>query len=135
MRNETKFYGQLAAAHTGVFINYDIEPFLNTYGQKATDSAYPHDRSPLPLNLYFTWLSPTEDAFWRQMMQQSVDYLRTVAIKEGIWDETGTAYPNYALSTYGGDRLYGSKNAARLRSVKASVDPTGVMDLTGGFVI
>ncbi|KAL9608862.1 MAG: hypothetical protein Q9167_006327 [Letrouitia subvulpina] len=131
--NETTFYGALSAQHSGVFINYDIEPFLRTYGQKTTDSAYPHAKSPLPLNLYFTWTLPTEDAFWRGKMQQSVDLLTAVAKREGIWDPELTAYPNYALSTYSGNQLYGTANAARLRKVKAAVDPQGVMDLTGGF--
>ncbi|KAI4157890.1 MAG: hypothetical protein LQ342_007925 [Letrouitia transgressa] len=131
--NETKFYGALAAAHSGVYISYDVEPFLKTYGKKTTDSAYPHAKSPLPLNLYFTWTLPAEDAFWRGKMQQSVDLLTAVAKREGIWDPELTAYPNYALSTYSGNQLYGSANAARLRKVKAAVDPQGVMDLTGGF--
>lgn len=131
--NETKFYGALAASHSGVYISYDVEPFLKNYGQKATDSAYPHAKSPLPLNLYFTWTLPTEDAFWRGKMQQSVDFLTAVAKREGIWDPELTAYPNYALSTYSGNQLYGSANTARLRKVKAAVDPRGVMDLTGGF--
>ena len=133
--NETKVYGLLAATHTGVYISYDVEPFLSTYGQKATDSAYPHSNSPLPLNLYFTWLSPLEDAFWRGKMQQSVDYLKGVAQQEGIYNPDFTAYPNYALSTYNANQLYGSANAARLRGIRANVDPQGVMDLTGGFTI
>lgn len=66
-------------------------------------------------------------------MQQSVDTLTAVAKREGIFDADLTAYPNYALSTYGGDQLYGAANAARLRKVKVEVDPQGVMDLTGGF--
>ena len=133
IRNETTFYGALASLHTGVYVSYDVEPFDKNYGQKATDSAYPHAKSPLPLNLYFTWLSPTEDAFWRGGMQQSVDTMIAVAKREGIYDAELTAYPNYALSTYGGDQLYGPANAARLRGIKAQVDPQGVMDLTGGF--
>lgn len=135
MQNESKHYGALAVAHLGVFIDYDVEPFLRNYGQYATDSAYPHANSPLPLNLYFTWLLPTEDKFWRGAMQTSVDTLVAVAKSEGIYDESLTAYPNYALSTYKGDQLYGSANAARLRKIKAEVDPNGVMDLTGGFAL
>lgn len=138
VRNETKFYNALAAAHTGTFISYDIEPFLPTYGSKAVpdaDSAFPHTSSPLPLNLDFNWLSPAEDTFWRTKMQQSVDYLTAVAKREGIYDASLTAYPNYALSTYTGDQLFGPTNAARLRNIKAAVDPQGVMDLTGGFKI
>lgn len=133
--NETKTYGKAAAKNSGVFINYDIEPFLKTYGQNATDSAYPHDKSPLPLDLYFTWTNPAEDAFWRGKMQTSVDTLTAVAKQEGIYDADLPAYPNYALSTYTGDQIYGSVNAGRLREIKAAVDPQGVMDLTGGFTL
>ncbi|KAL6717473.1 hypothetical protein ACLMJK_005388 [Lecanora helva] len=135
VQNETDHYSKLAGLHSGVYISYDVEPFLSTYGQKATDSAYPHGESPLPLDLYFTWESPAEDNFWRGAMQQSVDTLTAVAKREGILNPASTAYPNYALSTYSGSQLYGSTNAARLRKVKADVDPNGVMDLTGGFTL
>lgn len=133
--NESTFYGNLAALHSAVFISYDVEPFLKSYGQLATDSAYPHGNSPLPLNLYFAWTLPTEDAFWRARLQDSVDHLLAVAKAEGIYSSDLTAYPNYALSTYKGDQLYGATNAARLRAIKAQVDPEGVMDLTGGFTL
>lgn len=68
-------------------------------------------------------------------MQQSVDTLKAVALAEGIYNEDSTAYPNYALGSYKGEQLYGAANAARLRGIKASVDPNGVMDLTGGFTL
>lgn len=140
--NETDFYGKISLAHSGVYISYDCEPLLKGYGDKATDSAYPHSASPLPLFLYFTWTSPTEDAFWLGRMQASIDYLKSVAVREGIYagetpgkEETLVAYPNYAPKTYKGAQLYGSKNAERLRKIKADVDPMGVMDLTGGFTL
>jgi hypothetical protein len=133
--NETSFYGDIALSHEGVFVSYDIEPFLKTYGSKATDSAYPHDKSPLPLNLFFAWTLPNEDAYWQAAIQTSVNHLLDVAKVEGIFDADLTAYPNYAISTYTGDQLYGPTNAARLRAIKAQVDPEGVMDLTGGFTL
>lgn len=133
--NETTFYGKLALLHTGVFVSYDIEPFLKSYGAKSTDSAYPHSDSPLSLNLYFTWTLPIEDAYWRGIMQNSVNHLLAVAKAEGIYAVDMTVYPNYALSTYGGDQLYGAANAARLRAIKAHVDPAGVMELAGGFTL
>lgn len=37
--------------HGGEMVSYDIEPFLTSYGKLATDSAYPHDQSPLPVCL------------------------------------------------------------------------------------
>lgn len=63
-----------------------------------------------------------------------MDKLTAVAKQEGIWDADLTAYPNYALSTYGGEQLYGA-NVGRLRAVRQSVDPDGVMELSGVFTI
>ena len=37
------------ALNGGVMTSYDIEPFDPTYGNLSTDSAYPHDQSPLPV--------------------------------------------------------------------------------------
>ncbi|KAF5872628.1 putative fad binding domain-containing protein [Botrytis fragariae] len=132
--NESSFYGALAILHSGTFISYDIEPFTD-YGRYATDSAFPHASSPLPLNLYFAWTLPIEDAFWRGIMQQSIDHLTEVAKREGIYSEDQYAYPNYALSTYGGAQLYGPTNAARLRAIQTKYDPNGVMLLADGFNI
>ncbi|CCG85154.1 Predicted protein [Taphrina deformans PYCC 5710] len=131
--NETKHYSGLARKHGASLLSYDIEPF-GKYGQYAVDSAFPHASSPLPLNLYFAWssLDAGEDAFWRAQMQTSIDTLTQVAMDEGIY-AADPAYPNYALSTYSGAQLYGETNAARLRDIKAAVDPDGVMDLAGGF--
>lgn len=38
-------------AHHGVQINFDIEPFVK-YGKFATDSAFPHKSSPLPVRSF-----------------------------------------------------------------------------------
>ncbi|KAK6600126.1 putative FAD dependent oxidoreductase [Botrytis cinerea] len=132
--NESSFYGALAILHGGTFLSYDVEPFTD-YGRYATDSAFPHANSPLPLNLYFAWTLQSQDAFWRGVMQQSIDHLTEVAKREGIFSEDQYAYPNYALSTYGGAQLYGPTNAARLREIQSKYDPNGVMLLAGGFNI
>ena len=78
---------------------------------------------------------PAEDALWRGYIQDSVNQLLAVAKAEGIYSPDMTAYPNYALSTYTGNQLYGAANAAKLRAIRVQVDPTGVMDLTGGFTL
>ncbi|PQE07599.1 hypothetical protein CJF30_00007344 [Rutstroemia sp. NJR-2017a BBW] len=132
--NESSFYGSLAILRGGTFLSYDIEPFGN-YGQYATDSAFPHGNSPLPLNLYYSWTLSTDDAYWRGIIQQSIDHLTEVAKAEGIYSEETPAYPNYALSTYSGSQIYGAKNAARLRDIREKYDPDGVMLLAGGFNI
>jgi len=36
------------ALHSGITASYDIEPFTK-YGEFATESAYPHKHSPLPV--------------------------------------------------------------------------------------
>lgn len=132
--NESSFYGELALLHSGILLSYDVEPFLN-YGQYATESAYPHSNSPLPLNLYFSWSLALEDTYWRGIMQQSINYLTEVAKAEGIYDPEMYVYPNYALDTYTGAQLYGPTNSARLRAIQSQYDPTGIMLLAGGFSI
>jgi FAD/FMN-containing dehydrogenase len=134
VHNESVYYSALALSHTGLILSYDIEPFLN-YGQYATDSAFPHANSPLPLNLYYSWLLSDDDSYWRGMIQQSINHLTDVAKAEGIYSEDIYAYPNYALDTYTGEQLYGPTNAARLRTIQAQYDPDGVMQLAGGFTI
>lgn len=68
-------------------------------------------------------------------MVNAISELREVARQEGIFDESSAIYPNYAIAGTTADQLYGSVNAARLRSIKASVDPNSVMNLAGGFDI
>ncbi|KAB8297807.1 hypothetical protein EYC80_001605 [Monilinia laxa] len=131
--NESIFYGTLAALHSGTFLSYDIESFAK-YGKYATDSAFPHTNSPLPLNLYFAWELESQDAFWRGIMQQSIDHLIEIAKAEGIYS-TDPVYPNYALSTYSGPQIYGPTNAARLREIQDKYDPDRIMLLAGGFNI
>lgn len=132
--NESTYYGDLSILHGGSLLSYDVEPFI-AYGQHATDSAFPHANSPLPLNLYFAWSDASQDAFWRGIMQQSINHLIDVAKAEGIYNADMYAYPNYALDTYTGEQLYGPTNAARLRSIRGEIDPSNIMLLSGGFTI
>lgn len=67
-------------------------------------------------------------------MKQSIAQLKQVAISEGIYRETYTAYPNYAISTNTAEEVYGA-NTARLRAIRESIDPTRIMDFAGGFVL
>lgn len=68
-------------------------------------------------------------------MVNAISELREVARQQGIFDESSAVYPNYAIAGTTAEELYGSVNAARLRAIKASVDPNDVMGLTGGFDI
>lgn len=130
--NESTFYGNLAILHGGILLSYDLEPFQK-YGIYAINSAFPHADSPLPLNLYYARSTESDDAFWRGIMQQSIDHLTEVAKAEGIYTDA-PAYPNYALDTYSGEQLYGATNATRLRTIQEEYDPSGIMgQLAGGF--
>ncbi|PMD33149.1 FAD-binding domain-containing protein [Hyaloscypha variabilis F] len=122
---------ELAILNGGILLSYDLEPFQR-YGEHATDSAFPHADSPLPLNLYYAWSLESEDAFWRGLIPQSIDHLTDVAKAKGIGSEP-PVYLNYALDTYSGDQLYGATNAARLLSIQQEYDPNSVMKLAGGF--
>ncbi|KAK4131573.1 FAD-binding domain-containing protein [Trichocladium antarcticum] len=134
VQKEAKELGRRGVRHGATTISYDIEPFV-AYGQHATESAFPHADSPLPLNLYFAWLSPAEDEWWHARMRESVQRLKQIAIEEGIYRDSFTSYPNYAIAGTTADELYGAGNAARLRSIRDRIDPDRVMDLAGGFSI
>ncbi|KAM7192112.1 hypothetical protein V8F33_008537 [Rhypophila sp. PSN 637] len=124
------------ALHGGIVASFDIEPFTN-YGEHATESAYPHHASPIPLNVYFSWLTKSEDAWWWARMRQSINNITAQAKAEGIYvdAEAQPAYPNYSLFDEPVENMYGPTNAARLRALRQRYDPNRVMDLAGGFDI
>ncbi|KXX82951.1 Bifunctional solanapyrone synthase [Madurella mycetomatis] len=134
VKHEANELGRIASLHSGTALSFDIEPFTQ-YSEHATESAFPHDDSPLPLNLYFAWANPAEDEWWHARMRQTIDTLKQVAIEEGIYKDTYTHYPNYAISGTTADELYGPQNAVRLRTIRDQIDPNRVMDLAGGFDI
>ena len=68
-------------------------------------------------------------------MRGSLDRLKTVAASEGIYNDTFTQYPNYALFDTTAEELYGKENAGRLGKIRDAVDPDRIMDLAGGFAI
>ncbi|KAK3372682.1 hypothetical protein B0H63DRAFT_551550, partial [Podospora didyma] len=134
IRNETVAFYSIAAQHPGTTASFDVGPFTK-FGQFATDSAFPHANSPLPLNIYFTWLLPSEDQFWYGQIRDLVARLKAVATAEGIFEKGVASYPNYALANTTAEELYGSVNAAKLRLVRLRIDPFRIMDLAGGFSI
>ncbi|KAK0612259.1 hypothetical protein B0T14DRAFT_531861 [Immersiella caudata] len=134
IKEECDRLGDLMLLHSGITVSYDIEPFTK-YGQFGTESAYPHGHSPLPLNLYFSWLNEWDDDFWHAQMRASIERMKKVAIEDGIYDDSFTQYPNYALSGATAEDIYGEENAARLRDIRWRIDPERVMDLAGGFDI
>lgn len=138
--NETKFWGAKLSIDTGLFISYDVEPFrpnIFSVSDTHTESAYPPSRSAglLPLNLYYAWSFEISDDVFHDAIRQSAAHLYNVAVGQGQSDIVGAAvYPNYAIFDTPVESMYGS-NVARLKQIKASVDPDNVMALAGGFKI
>ncbi|PBK95430.1 FAD dependent oxidoreductase [Armillaria gallica] len=138
--NETKFWGAKLSLDTGLFISYDVEPFrpnIFSVSDTHTESAYPPSRSAglLPLNLYYAWSFEISDDVFHDAIRQSAAHLYNVAVGQGQSDIVGAAvYPNYAIFDTPVESMYGS-NVARLKQIKASVDPDNVMALAGGFKI
>jgi FAD/FMN-containing dehydrogenase len=85
------------------------------------------------LNLYFSWFKERDDDFWHAQMRASIERLKQVAIEDGIYDDSFTQYPNYALAPAAAADLYGKDNAARLVDIRRRIDPDGIMNMTGGF--
>ncbi|KAK3301730.1 uncharacterized protein B0T15DRAFT_423539 [Chaetomium strumarium] len=134
VRAEAEDIGKVSALHGGTSVSFDIEPFTQ-YGRHATDSAFPHGDSLLPLNWNFAWTNPAEDEWWYARIRQSVETLKQVASEEGIYNDTFAEYSNYALSDTTAQALYGPRNARRLQAIRNQIDPDRVMDLAGGFEI
>ncbi|KAK0505193.1 hypothetical protein EDD18DRAFT_1061398 [Armillaria luteobubalina] len=141
--NETKARSFFAAGEpidTGLFISYDVEPFrpnIFSVSDTPSASAYPPSRSAglLPLNLYYAWSFEISDDIFHDAIRQSAAHLYSVAVGQGQSGIVGAAvYPNYAIYDTPVESLYGS-NVARLKQIKASVDPDNVMALAGGFKI
>ncbi|KAG7446652.1 FAD-binding domain-containing protein [Guyanagaster necrorhizus] len=138
--NETTFWGARLGFDSGLFISYDVEPFrpnIFSVSDTRTDSAYPPSRSVglLPLNLYYAWAFEISDDTFQDAIRQSAAHLYNVAVGQGQSDIVGAVvYPNYAIFDTPVESLYGS-NVARMKQIKASVDPDNVMALAGGFKI
>lgn len=122
----------MALEHSGTLISYDVEPFLN-YQDYAQDAAWPHSAGGLPLNLYFAWVDPLDDAFWHKQMLDSVAFLAQVAEAEGQDLSPYYLYPNYALAENPSTALFGETNLAKLEAVKKEIDPEDIMGLTTYF--
>ncbi|KAF9009161.1 FAD-binding domain-containing protein [Hymenopellis radicata] len=136
--NETKFWGSQLSWASGLFISYDVEPFLPTLFSFNTEAtAYPPSRSVplLPLNLYYAWAAEAADNAFHDAIRKSAEQIYNVALSEGQQDIVGAAlYPNYAIFDTPVERIYGS-NLDLMRKVKAAVDPDNVMGLAGGFKV
>ncbi|KAF9460196.1 hypothetical protein BDZ94DRAFT_1324266 [Collybia nuda] len=133
--NETSYWGAHLSSKSGTFISYDVEPFLpDLFSHNTTPSAYPPNRSIglSPLNIYYAWLDPKFDSDFHQAARDTAASIRNAAIVESQDIIGAPPYPNYAIFDTPLEQMYGS-GLAGLKTLKASVDPTNVMGLAGGF--
>jgi len=108
------------------------------WGQKSVGGPYPHGlnsngKSPLPLNIYYAWTLPSDDAFWKQAALDTAEVIRETAKADGQNVDEFTIYPNYALKGTKAKDLYTQANADRLESIRKQNDPNDVMKLTTFF--
>ncbi|USW59568.1 Putative berberine/berberine, FAD-binding, type PCMH, subdomain 2 [Septoria linicola] len=131
LKTEAERLGRLPRAPTGVSLAVDAYiPGMS--GKHAVGStAFPHADSQFPVLLDVAWMFSKDDKFWRDQVRQSRNRLRDVASAEGILHPT--SYANYSQGDISAEELWGAANAARLRRIRDEVDPSRVMELTGGF--
>ena len=131
-----QFWGEKLAWDSGVFISYDVEPFLSSIFSHAPEdsSAYPPSRARglLPLNIYYAYGAEAADDTMYDAARQSAAHLTQVAVNEGQDIASAPLYGNYAMFDTPLDRVFGD-NLARLQALKAQYDPSNLMGLAGGW--
>lgn len=118
------------ALRSGTLISYDVEPFLTNYGKHANTNGptmFPHSNSPLPLNLYYAWIDPLDDNYYKEAALASAAYLTNYANSQGQNLNQYYLYPNYCLASTTAKQMYGTTNAAFLRAAKVKYDPKNIM--------
>ncbi|RDB26962.1 hypothetical protein Hypma_005131 [Hypsizygus marmoreus] len=132
--NETVFWGSHLSLKSGSFISYDVEPFLPSLFSHGNSSAYPPNRAVglSPFNIYYAWSLELFDSHFHKAAHESAARIRNLAISEGQGVLGAAVYPNYAIFDTPLEGMYG-ENVATLQSLKATIDPTNIMGLAGGF--
>jgi len=127
--SEARLWGLLRGV---LLVSYEMQPFLPNITEFATPSAYPHDKSVSPLNIYFAWPLVSSDELLINAMKESAASIAEVAKEEGQDVDSLPLYPNYCLADTPLERMYGS-SLEKLRSMKRIYDPRNVMGRAGGF--
>ena len=69
---------------SGVFVSYEVEPFLPTLFTFAAEdsSAYPPSRSTphYPLNIYYAWEFETSDSSFHSTIKESAARIEAAAV-------------------------------------------------------
>jgi len=133
--NHTRFWGKrVAALDSTALLSTVLELFDSGLFSHGSPSAYPPDRSRavFPSVLMIMWNNASLDATMADLLRDGAKTIHDVAIADGQNLSHAAVYVNYALFDTPLEDMYGG-NLARLRNIKAKIDPERVMDLAGGF--
>ncbi|KAG6333932.1 hypothetical protein ID866_5154 [Astraeus odoratus] len=133
--DEAAHWAESLLLSSGVFISYDVEPFLSSiFTHNTSSSAYPGSRelAVYPLNLYFGWWTSAADEKMQNAIRTTASTLYNKAIQLGQNISGAPLYNNYAIFDTPLESMYG-ENLQALQQIKNIVDPTNVMGLAGGF--
>ena len=135
MMGRSQFWGErVAALDSTALVSSALEPFDSGIFSHGSPSAYPPDRSQavFPSVLNIAWYNASLDDTMADLLRDGAQTIRDVATADGQNLSDAAVYVNYALFDTPIEDIYGG-NLARLRSIKAKIDPERVMDLAGGF--
>jgi hypothetical protein len=126
--------GLLSPLDKNLTITTDFFPLDSNIFSHGSGSAYPPDRShALSASVViYSWSNASLDHTIASAMRNHSNELHAAALAEGQNVSHAAAYVNYALFDTPLEDMYGA-NVARLREIKAEIDPENVMGLTGGF--
>ena len=104
--------------------------------KNALPAAWPHSASKviflLPMRI--RWTDPKEDAFWLDILRKMTAEIKDFALKEGCTSADIPMYYNLALEGTAVEEIF-LENLKELQELRKNIDPTRVMDRTGGFRI
>ena len=117
-------------------VQVTLEPFDKGLFSHGSGSAYPPDRSRalFPAAISAQWLNASLDDTMAFALRNISDTVHAAALADGQDVSHAAKYPNYALFGTPLENMYGG-NLARLRKIRAAIDPEDVMGLTGGWKI
>ena len=131
----SQFWGKyISALDPTAVLSSVFEPFDRDLFSHGSPSAYPPNRSHtvFPSVLAASWSNASLDETIFDMLRDGAKTIRGVALGGGQNVSHGPLYVNYALWDTPLEDMYGG-NVARLRKIKAEIDPKKVMNLAGGF--
>ena len=124
----------MASLDPNATVGATLEPFDSSVSSPGSGSAYPPDRSQTVFSsvLGFTWTNSSIDGIIASSMRKEAARIHEVALADGQNVSHAAVYVNYALFDRPLEDIYG-QNVARLRDIRAAIDPEDVMGLAGGF--